>query len=345
MTSNKTQWDTGDVPFCPTFKWTWERGRYVEISARHTSPAGSVSSLPRFGGYIMTSQKVVEMLLESSRRGVNPAGEDYRYLLLEDTVSLAGRLGLTRRQLEIAALEAGIVPERYQRNLGTIGIAGQIKLLRAQAGVVGAGGLGGFAVELLARCGVGKLTVIDSDSFDSTNLNRQLYALEGGLSLGKAAAAAQRVEKVNGAVEVTAHRCRGDSDNLPRLLQGCALVLDCLDNLQTRFSLEEACRKLKIPLVHGAIAGFMGQVAVIRPGRPLLTAIYGRQNEQGSGRGVETHFGNPSFTPAVVAAWQAAEAVKLLAGMDATLEDTLLLIDLFSGETTRILLTADINGQ
>lgn len=293
----------------------------------------------------MTSPKILEILRQSSRSGVNPAGENYRYLTLEDTVSLAGRLGLTRRELEIAALEAGIVPDRYQRNLGTIGIAGQIKLLRAHAGVVGAGGLGGYAVELLARCGVGKLTVIDSDTFDSTNLNRQLYALEGGLSLDKAAAAAQRVEKINGAVEATAHRCRGDSGNLPRLLKGCAVVLDCLDNLQARFSLEAACQKLKIPLVHGAIAGFMGQAAVIRPGRPLLAAIYGRQNEQGTGRGVETQFGNPSFTPAVVAAWQAAEAVKLLAGIGATLEGSLLLIDLFSGETTRIPLTADINGQ
>ena len=293
----------------------------------------------------MTSPKIVEILRQSSRSGVNPAGENYYYLTLEDAVSLAARLGLSRRELEIAALEAGIVPDRYQRNLGTIGIAGQIKLLRAHAGVVGAGGLGGFAVELLARCGVGKLTVIDSDTFDSTNLNRQLYALEGGLSLGKAAAAAQRVEKVNGAVEVSAHRCRGDSGNLPRLLQGCALVLDCLDNLQTRFSLEEACQKLKIPLVHGAIGGFMGQVAVIRPGRPLLTAIYGRQNEQGSGRGVETQFGNPPFTPAAVAAWQVAEAVKLLSGMGASLDGTLLLIDLFSGETTRIALETAVEGK
>jgi molybdopterin/thiamine biosynthesis adenylyltransferase len=102
---------------------------------------------------------------------------------------------------------------------------------------------------------------------------------------------------------------------------------------------------LKIPLVHGAIAGFMGQVAVIRPGRPLLAAIYGRQTAQIPDRGVETNFGNPSFTPAVVAAWQAAEAVKLLAGLGASLDDTLLLIDLFSGETTRLALTAAINEK
>jgi hypothetical protein len=168
----------------------------------------------------MTSQKVVEILLEASRRGVNPAGESYRCLSLEDTVSLAGRLGLTRRELEIAALEAGVIPDRYQRNLGTIGIAGQIKLLRARAGIVGAGGLGGFAVELLARCGVGRLTVIDSDSFDTTNLNRQLYALEGGLRLNKAAAAAHRVEGINGAVEVPLTVAAA----IPVIYHGCCRV-------------------------------------------------------------------------------------------------------------------------
>ena len=287
----------------------------------------------------MASPEIGEILLQHSRSGVNPAGMSYRYLTLEDTVFLAGRLGLSRREVEIAALEAGVVPDRYERNLGTLGIAGQVKLLRAHAGVVGVGGLGGFAIELLARCGVGRLTVIDSDTFDSSNLNRQLLALEGELSVNKAAAAARRVQKVNGAVEVAAHSCRGDAENLPQLLQGCTVVLDCLDNLQTRFAVEEACQKLRIPLVHGAFAGFMGQVAVIRPGHPLLAAIYGRQSE-GCGRGVETQFGNPPFTPALVASWQVAEAVKLLAGMGGTLEDTLLLIDLFSGETTRVPLTA-----
>lgn len=293
----------------------------------------------------MTSEKAADILLKASRCGVNPAGESYRYLSLEDTVTMAGRLGLTRRELEITALEAGIIPDRYERNMGTTGLQGQINLLRARAGVVGVGGLGGFAVELLARCGVGRLTVIDSDSFDSTNLNRQIYALETALEVNKAAAAEQRVREINGAVEVTVCRCSADSGNLPRLLQNCDLVLDCLDNLQTRFSLEEACCNIGIPLVHGAIAGFMGQVAVIRPGRPLLAAIYGRQAEQGSGRGVEIHLGNPSFTPAVVAAWQTAEAIKLLAGLGSSLVDTLLLLDLFSGEITRIALTAGVHDK
>lgn len=291
----------------------------------------------------MTAEKKTDLLLRAACWRTDPAGESYRCLSLEDTISLACKLGLNRRELEIAALQEGIIPERYQRNLGTLGIEGQIKLLQAQVGLVGTGGLGGFAVELLARCGVGALVVIDSDSFTASNLNRQLYAVEGGISLSKAALAARRVQEINGAVEVTAHRCRGDAGNLPSLLQDCDLVLDCLDNLPARFALEEVCQKLKIPLVHGAIAGFMGQVAVIRPGRPLFTAIYGRQNLQRPKQGVETRSGNPSFTPALVAAWQTGEAVKLLAGLGTSLDETLLLIDLFSSETTRITLTVPFN--
>ena len=285
----------------------------------------------------MTADRITDILQQAARLGTDPAGEKYRYLLLKDTVILAGELGLTRRELEIAALKAGIVPERYQRNIGTIGMAGQVKLLEAKVGLVGAGGLGGFAVELLARCGVGSLVIIDGDSFTDSNLNRQLYALESELSAKKAVQAARRVGESNGAVEVTAHQCFGDAGNLPSLLQGCDLVLDCLDNLQARFALEQACQQLKIPLVHGAIAGFMGQVAVIRPGKPLLAEIYGRQqNLQSDSRGVETHLGNPPFAPALVAAWQTGEAVKLLAGLGSSPDGVLLFIDIFSGRTTRI---------
>lgn len=284
----------------------------------------------------MPADGIKKTLLHSSRCEAGPTGENYRCIALQDTVSLARKFGLGRREVEIAALEAGIIPERYQRNMGTLGPGGQIRLLKAQAGIAGAGGLGGFAIELLARCGVGGLTIIDSDSFDPTNLNRQLYATETGAASGKAAAAAQRVGEINGAVEVAVCRCHGDLENWPELLQGCDIVLDCLDNLQSRFSLEEACQKLEVPLVHGAIAGFMGQVAVIRPGRPLFAAIYGRQGTREFDRGAEMHLGSPSFTPAAVAARQAAETVKILAGLGAPPDNTLLLIDLFSSKTTPI---------
>lgn len=292
----------------------------------------------------MPADEIKNILLQLSRREIGPAGEVYCCIAFEDTISLARASGLGRREVEIAALEAGIIPARYRRNMGTVGLEGQIKLLKAQAGIAGAGGLGGFAVELLARCGVGALTIIDGDIFDPTNLNRQLYATEETLALDKAAAAAQRVEEINGAVETTVYKRRGDSGNWQELLQSCDIVLDCLDNLQSRFSLEEACQELGMPLVHGAIAGFMGQVAVISPGKPLLSAIYGRPEHREFDRGAEVYLGSPSFTPAIVAARQVAEAVKLLTGPGGVPGNTLLLIDLLSSETTSITLEISDGG-
>ena len=111
------------------------------------------------------------------------------------------------------ALEQRIIPERYQRNIGTVGIDGQMRLLRSKVGVVGAGGLGGLAIELLARMGIGSLVVIDSDSFTASNLNRQLLSLEGGLGAGKAETAARRVKEINGAVEILPLQQQADASN------------------------------------------------------------------------------------------------------------------------------------
>lgn len=285
----------------------------------------------------MSVDEARDLLLKNARRESGPDGDSYHSLLFADSLSLARRLKLSRRDLEIAALEAGIIPERYRSNRDLLGTGGQLKLLRSRVGILGAGGLGGYAVELLARLGVGSLVVIDDDSFTAGNLNRQLHAVEQTLGAGKAELAVRRVREVNGAVEAEAHRCRGDALNLPRLLQGCDLVLDCLDNLPSRFVLEEACQKLKIPLVHGAVDGFMGQVAVVRPGEPLLATIYGRRDRQGLRR--KAPGGVLSFTAALVAARQTAEAVKLLAGLDSSVETGLLLIDLHAGEVARIALT------
>ncbi|HED24676.1 MAG TPA: HesA/MoeB/ThiF family protein [Firmicutes bacterium] len=285
----------------------------------------------------MDKKKLSRSVRESSECVVDGNGKEWRCLSLDAARRIAAEYGSGTRLIEIAALEEDIVPSRYRRNIGTVGIAGQLRLLGSAAGIVGVGGLGGFVIELLARMGVGRITVIDDDSFSESNLNRQLLSIEENLGVVKIEAAVERIAAVNSAVEVEAHCCRGDSDNFSELLEHCELVIDCLDNLPSRFALEAACSQLKLPLVHGAIAGFLGQVAVIRPGKPVLRSVYGRPDEGGSGRGVETELGNPAFTPAMLASFQAAEAVKYLAGLESLLPpNILLIIDLQSGETYRI---------
>ncbi len=289
----------------------------------------------------MNEKTLHHAVLNAALTGKDPAGAEYSYISLAVTGQLAREHDISGRLVELAALEAGVIPERYQRSIGTLGIAGQIRLLNSTVGVIGAGGLGGFTLELLARMGVGRLIVIDGDTFSDSNLNRQLLATEKTLDEPKADTAEVRISEVNGAVDVKAFNCHGDQSNLPEIFADCDLVLDCLDNLPSRFDLEKVCGDLNIIMIHGAIAGFLGQLAVIRPGRPLLSAIYGSIGEKGIAKGVEAQLGNPAFTPAMLAAWQAGEAVKVLAELDGILPaDMMLIIDMQSGESYRIEVTS-----
>ncbi len=239
------------------------------------------------------------------------------------------------RDVELAALDCGIVPSRYLRNLGTVGLEGQQKLLQATVGVVGLGGLGGYVVETLARMGVGTLILIDGDVFEDHNLNRQLLGTLVNLGMEKAHAACQRVDQVNAAVEAVCHVETITRENLPQLLNGADVVVDALDRLPTRLMLQDGLRELGIPLVHGSIAGFLGQVTTILPEDPGLHALYG----DGDGlpeQGLESELGTPAATPMAVAAWEAQEVVKLLTGRGVLLRNRLLMMDMASG-TSRIL--------
>lgn len=255
-------------------------------------------------------------------------------LCLAESARLARQLGCEVRSVDLGALRAHIVPERYRRNLGTLGWDGQARLLEACVAVVGAGGLGGWIIEGLARMGVGYLVIIDGDRFEENNLNRQLGCTEGTLGRLKAECLAERVAQVNGSVRVTAHVALMNADNAPQLLAGAQVVVDALDTLPARLVLQGAAAALGVPMVHGAIGGYTGQVMTILPGDPGLTALYG------SGplpeRGVETQLGNPAATPMMVAAWQVQEVVKLLVGQGELLRGRVLVMDGEYGEVSEI---------
>jgi molybdopterin/thiamine biosynthesis adenylyltransferase len=255
---------------------------------------------------------------------------DTRFIRLGPVHELAVAFDCPIQEVELAALEAGIVPSRYLRNVGTIGLEGQARLLRATAAVVGLGGLGGYVTEALARMGVGRLILIDGDVFEDHNLNRQLLSADSKLGTPKAEAAQQRVGEINGAVEVIAHAAMLSAKNLPRLLAGAEVVVDALDRLPTRLVLQDGAQALGIPMVHGSIAGFLGQVMTILPGDPGLRTLYG-DPEQIPEQGLEAELGTPAATPMAVAAWEAQEVVKLLVGRGDILRNRLLLMDMGSG--------------
>lgn len=289
----------------------------------------------------MDKKALHQVLLDAALIKKNPAGEEYSSLSLPVSKEIARNHDISRQLVEVAALEANIIPERYQRNIGTVGIEGQIKLLKSSVGIVGAGGLGGFVLELLARMGVGRLVVVDDDVFTDSNLNRQLIAHEKNLDRPKADAAVKRISEINGAVAVKAFNRRGDASNLPKIFEGCDLLLDCLDNLSSRFELQKVSRELGVIMVHGAIAGFLGQLAVIRPEYPILEMVYGSEHEGMADKGAEVQLGNPATTPAMLASWQANESIKILAELEGVLpKDKMLMIDMQSGESYRIEVTA-----
>jgi molybdopterin-synthase adenylyltransferase len=254
-------------------------------------------------------------------------------LPMAEAKRLAAAQQLSRREVEIEALRRWIVPERYRRNLGTVGWAGQIALLEATVAIVGAGGLGGWIIEGLARMGVGRLVIIDGDRFEENNLNRQLGCTEATLGQAKAQVLANRVAALNQATEATAHVVWLTEENGPDLLSDAQIIVDALDALPIRLALQRIAFNLDVPMVHGAIGGYYGQVMTILPGDRGLLALYGDDVPE---HGIETELGNPTATPMMIAAWQIQEVVKLITGQGMVLQKRILMMDALAGDVTQI---------
>lgn len=235
--------------------------------------------------------------------------------------------------VEELALVLGFLPARYQRNRQTISTPQQLRLFSSRVGVVGCGGLGGYVLEQLARLGVGTIVAIDPDIFEEHNLNRQILASPGTLGHPKVAAASARIAEINPAVTVVPYRLAYDRANGSDLLGGCSVVVDALDSIPTRLALSDSCADLGVPLVHGAIGGWYGQVTTQYPGDDTLQQIY---RHWASGKGVEQELGNPAFTPAVVASLQVAEVCKVLLGEGEPLRRRKLVINLLDMEFEEI---------
>lgn len=277
--------------------------------------------------------KVLRTLEARAETEATPNGP-LRTVGLAVTRDIAEELSLSPREVELAAVRAHIIPRRYQRNLGTVGWDGQARLLSSCAAVVGCGGLGGWIVEGLARMGVGRLVLVDGDRFTEDNLNRQLGCLEDDLGRLKVNVLAERLRRVNSATELILHAMLLTADNAAGLLKGAQVVVDALDNVPSRLDLQAAAESMDVPLVHGAVGGHMGQVMTIWPGDRGLSRLYGQ--ESGLTRGVETRLGNPAATPMLVAAWELAEAVKILCGEEQLLRHRLLFLDTYHGEIREI---------
>jgi len=219
---------------------------------------------------------------------------------------------------------------RYSRHilLDEIGIEGQQRLLRSHALVIGAGGLGSPVALYLGSAGVGRITLIDDDRVDLTNLQRQIAHNLARVGQPKAESAAAAIAAINPDVQVQALVQRADRATLDALLTHADVVLDCSDNFETRHAVNAACVRHAKPLVAGAAIRFDGQVSVYDardPTCPCYACVFppdaAFEEVQCSTMGV--------FAPLVgiIGTLQAAEALKLLIGIGTSLAGRLQMLD------------------
>jgi len=217
--------------------------------------------------------------------------------------------------------------DRYQRN-GIITYEEQLLMKQKKVCVIGCGGLGGYIIEMLSRFGIGTMSVVDGDVFDATNLNRQLLSTINTLGKSKAFTAAERVETIDSSLTIQVVATILDRENASDILKGHDVVVDALDSNSARLILLDACKELNIPLVHGAIGGWFGQVSTVFPEDEFIRSrVRGMAN-----KGIEKQMGNPSFTPACIASIQVAEIIKVLLGRGELLREKIIFIDLLNNE-------------
>ena len=233
---------------------------------------------------------------------------------------------------------------RYSRHilLDEIGIEGQEKLLAAHALIIGAGGLGSPAAFYLASAGIGKITLVDNDTVDLTNLQRQILHTTERVGQPKAESGKKTLVQINPDIDVVALVERVDDARLNELVKSADVVLDCTDNFATRHAINRACVVNRVPLVSGAAIRFDGQIAVFDPRgetRPCYACLFPPDQQfeevQCSTMGV--------FAPLVgiIGTTQAAEALKVVAHIGEPLAGRLLLLDARSMEWSSINLSRD----
>ncbi len=282
----------------------------------------------------MTGKNSINLLQSLTQTKHRPDGKEYFSLSFASESTLVEQTRLSRQEIQCIALDNDIIPERYCRNQTTLSNRDQKTLLKSHVAIVGLGGLGGTVTEILARVGIGKLTLIDGDSFDESNLNRQLLSTIADLGRDKATVAAERVHAINPAVETNAVKAFLDPKNGKKILSDAQLVVDCLDTISDRFVLVDECKTLSIPIVSAAIGGTSGQATAIFPGDPGLRQIYG-DPQKAPVKGVEATIGTLSFAAVYMGSVECAEVVSILLGGHPELRKKLFLADI-SGHTTEL---------
>jgi len=224
--------------------------------------------------------------------------------------------------------------KRYSRQLPILGIEGQKKLKNTRVLVAGVGGLGSVEAIYLAAVGVRKLVLADNDVVELSNLNRQILHWTDDIGKAKPVSAAEKLKKLNPNVEIEVVTEGITRDNVEELLKRVDIVIDGLDNWETRFLIDEAAYRLGKPYVYAGIHGFQGQVTVIVPGEtPCLRCV------------LPPKLKTPSQVPVIgsvvglVGSIAVTELVKLVTGIGEVAKGKMLVVDAYSMEMFKFELT------
>lgn len=226
--------------------------------------------------------------------------------------------------------------ERYDRNIRIKGFgeAGQEKLLRSSVLVIGAGGLGSAAILYLAAAGVGTLGIADSDVVEAANLQRQVIHALPDIGTFKAESARRKVERLNADVRVVATVERVTPESIEQLIAGYDFIVECTDNITTKFLVNDACVLAGRSFCHCGVLGLSGRIMTYAPGHACVRCAF--EEPLPAAAPTARDVGILGATAGALGAMQAAEAIKYLTGCGTPILDALLHVDLKNGTSTRI---------
>lgn len=301
-------------------------------------------------------QRIDEIAPDPQREILTICGSGRRSLLAAETLRSLGyprcvsvRGGFALWKTEGLPVEQGVLDadsaERYARHLvlPEVGSAGQQRLGAARVALIGAGGLGAPAALYLAAAGVGHLTLIDDDHVERSNLQRQIIHADARIGMAKTESALIAVNALNPTTRVDAIAQRVCAANVESLLRDHDVIIDGADNFPTRYLLNAACLRLKLPLVYGAVHRFSGQASVFDPRRddsPCYRCLFPEPPSAAEAPNC-SEAGVLGVMPGIIGMLQATEALKLLLGIGNALVGRLLCYDALAGTFRELRLSRD----
>jgi molybdopterin/thiamine biosynthesis adenylyltransferase/rhodanese-related sulfurtransferase len=320
------EWDAGHLP-----------------GAKHV-PRGYLES--RIEGVISDRDRRIVVYCASGQRSALAANTLKELLGYDNVASMTGGITLWKDRgyaVEVPKSLTGEQRERYSRHLlvPEIGLEGQTKLLEAKVLLLGAGGLGSPTALYLAAAGVGTLGIVDDDTVDLSNLQRQVIHTTDRIGVPKVDSAEQAVKAINPDVDVVKYQTRIDASNIMEIIEGYDVIVDGADNFPTRYLLNDATVRLGIPVVSASILGFDGQLSVFKPhDGPCYRCLYPvpPPAELAPSCGANGVLG---VLPGTMGLLQATEVIKLVTGAGEPLVGRLLLYEALGATFTELKVRRD----